>query len=193
MKLDEMGNIRNNKLTFSERRAAMTLKSTRRGFDPSDAVCFSENSVTLLRTALDEIVWLLDRGYKLKSVVELVGGHYQLTARQRIALQRAAATCRQQRHRAETMLPMVAAQHTPLNIDGFNLIILLEVALSGSPLILGRDGVLRDLAGLRGTYGIVDKTRLALALVGRALGVLGVPSANSFWMRRCPTPGGLDN
>ncbi|MDK9711567.1 DUF434 domain-containing protein [Acidaminobacter sp.] len=158
----------------------MTLKTKRRGFDPSDAECFSEASVTLLRTALDEIVWLLDRGYKLRSVVELVGGHYQLTARQRIALQRAAVTHSRQVHRAETMLPMVAVQHTPLNIDGFNLIILLEVALSGSPLILGRDGVLRDLAGLRGTYGIVDKTQVALAWIGRALGALGGPSAKFF-------------
>jgi len=158
----------------------MTLKTKRRGFDPSDEACFSEAEVKLLSKALDEILWLLERGYKIKSVVELVGGHYQLTARQRIALQRAAATHRQRDQRAKTLLPMVTAQHTPLNIDGFNLIILLEVALSGSPLILGRDGVLRDLAGLRGTYGIVDKTKLALALIGRALGVLGVPSAKFF-------------
>lgn len=158
----------------------MTLKTKRRGFDPSDSVCFSEVSVKLLRTALNEIVWLLDRGYKIKPVVELVGGHHQLTARQRIALQRAAATHCQQAHRAGTMLPMVAAHNTPLSIDGFNLIILLEVALSGSPLILGRDGVLRDLAGLRGTYGIVDKTQVALAWIGRALGTLGVPSAKFF-------------
>lgn len=158
----------------------MTLKTKRRGYDPSDEAGFSEASVLLLRKALDEVIWLLDRGYKLRSVVELVGGHYQLTARQRVALQRAAVTHRQQANRAETMLPMVAAQHTPLSIDGFNLIILLEVALSGSPLILGRDGVLRDLAGLRGTYGIVDKTPLALAWIGRALGELGVPSAKFF-------------
>lgn len=175
-----MGKSRDNSLSLSERRAAMTLKTKRRGFDPSDAVCFSEASVTLLRTALDEIVWLLDRGYKLRSVVELVGGHHQLTARQRIALQRAAATHCQQARRAETMLPMVAVHQTPLSIDGFNLIILLEVALSGSPLILGRDGVLRDLAGLRGTYGIVDKTQLALKWIGRAVEMLGVPSAKFF-------------
>lgn len=155
----------------------MTLKIKRRGYDPSDEICFSETSVKLLRRALDEIVWLLERGYRIKPVVELVGGHYQLTARQRMALQRGAATHEQGLHRAGIMLPMVEVRQTPLNIDGFNLIILLEVALSGSPLILGRDGVLRDLAGLRGTYGIVDKTQLALELVGRALGTLGVPSA----------------
>jgi len=158
----------------------MTLKTKRRGYDPSDEAGFSEAAVTQLRVALDEIIWLLDRGYNLRSVVELVGGHYQLTARQRIALQRAAVTHRLQARRAEHMLPMAAAQHTPLSIDGFNLVILLEVALSGSPLILGRDGVLRDLAGLRGTYGIVDKTYLSLTWIGRALGTLGVPSAKFF-------------
>ncbi|SCZ80070.1 DUF434 domain-containing protein [Acidaminobacter hydrogenoformans] len=158
----------------------MTPKTKRRGYDPSDEACFSVAATKQLRQALNEMIWLLDRDYKLKQVVDLVGGHYQLTARQRTALQRAAATHHQCARRAETLLPMVAVPQTPLNIDGFNLIILLEVALSGSPLILGRDGVLRDLAGLRGSYSIVDKTKRALSLIGRALRELGASRATFF-------------
>lgn len=56
-----------------------------------------------------------------------------------------------------------------LHVDGFNLIILIEVACSGGMLILGRDGLIRDLAGLRGTYKIIDKTEMALTLIGEAL------------------------
>jgi hypothetical protein len=158
----------------------MTPKTKRRGYDTADETCFSEVAAKQLRQALDEIVWLLDRDYKLKQVIDLVGGHYQLTARQRLALQRAAATGNQCTHRAETLLPMVAASQTPLNIDGFNLIILLEVALSGGPLILGRDGVLRDLAGLRGSYSIVDKTKRALSLIGEALSEIRPPCATFY-------------
>lgn len=158
----------------------MTPKTKRRGYDPSDEARFSEAATKLLRQALDEMVWLMDRDYKLKQVIDLVGGHYQLTARQRVALQRAAATHHQCALRAKTLLPMVAAPQTPLNIDGFNLIILLEVALSESPLILGRDGVLRDLAGLRGSYSIVDKTFAALKLIGQALMALSVPRVTLF-------------
>ena len=54
-------------------------------------------------------------------------------------------------------------------IDGFNLIITLEVAVSGGTLILGSDGIVRDLAGLRGTYKIIDKTEVALNLIGTFL------------------------
>ena len=68
----------------------MTPKTKRRGYDPSDEACFSEAATKQLRQALNEMIWLLDRNYKLKQVVDLVGGHYQLTARQRTALQRAA-------------------------------------------------------------------------------------------------------
>lgn len=55
------------------------------------------------------------------------------------------------------------------NIDGFNLLITLEVALSGGTLIIGSDGCIRDLAGLRGTYKIIDKTDIALQLIGKFL------------------------
>ena len=47
----------------------------------------------------------------------------------------------------------------------FNTIITLEVALSGSLLLQGMDGTIRDLAGLRGTYRIVDKTERAVELI----------------------------
>ena len=48
------------------------------------------------------------------------------------------------------MLSFDCAKDNCLFIDGFNLIITLEVALSGSSVLLGKDQVLRDLAGLRG-------------------------------------------
>ena len=79
---------------------------------------------------------MLDRNYKLSSILEFVGGHYQLSARQRIALKRATSTELQYKKRKSTMLPLEIAKNGCMHIDGFNLIITLEVALSGSPLIL---------------------------------------------------------
>ena len=75
------------------------------------------------------------------------------------------------------MLPFEAAKDGCLYIDGFNLIITLEVALSGSLVILGKDGILRDLAGLRGTYFLIEQTDLALDLIGETLKELSVPGA----------------
>lgn len=62
-------------------------------------------------------------------------------------------------------------------MDGFNTIITLEVALSGSLLLEGMDGTIRDLAGLRGSYRIVDKTVQAVELLLARPETLGVQRA----------------
>lgn len=153
---------------------------TKRGFDQEDNRWFSPKALVQLKIAQEEIQWLLDRGYKLSSIIELVGNHYQLSLRQRTALQRATSTKLQYEKRKSTQLSPEAAKDGFLYIDGFNLIITLEVALSGSILILGNDGVLRDLAGLRGTYRIIEQTNIALELIGKTLKKLDVPGVKFF-------------
>jgi hypothetical protein len=155
-------------------------KITRRGYDDEDSKWFSDESIEQLATAQQEIQYLLDRGYKMKPVIEMVGGHYQFSARQRTALQRATSAQLKYDKRRSTMLDFDEADKGCINVDAFNLIITLEVALSGSVLVLGKDGVLRDLAGLRGTYSIIDKTDAALSLIGRTLKKLSVPSVKFY-------------
>lgn len=155
----------------------MPLKTTRRGFEPDDYKCFSDEKLSLMSSAQEELQWLLDRGYGISPTIKFIGSHYQFTTRQRTAIQRATATNSQCIKRASTMLPLALAKDKCLNIDGFNLIITLEVALSGSLMILGNDGVLRDLAGLRGSYRLIDKTDKALDLIGKILDNLEVSKA----------------
>lgn len=71
--------------------------------------------------------------------------------------------------RKSKRLPIDNLNQETIYIDGFNLIITIEVALSKGILIVGSDGNVRDLAGLRGTYKIIDKTIKALELIGRCL------------------------
>lgn len=149
----------------------------RRGYDPDDARRFGAAALGQLKAASQEMQWLLDRGYKTGPVIDLVGGHHQLTTRQRTALRRAVSSSQQLAGRQATRLPLAAASQGCLYIDGFNLIITLEVALSGSLLILGNDGVIRDLAGLRGTYRLISQTSQALQLIGKILAQLAVPAA----------------
>lgn len=158
----------------------LTPKTTRRGFDTKDNKWFSEKAIKKLGIAQQEVRWLLDRGYKMGTIISFVGGHYQLASRQRIALQRATASKLQYEKRITTMLSMKSAKDDCIYIDGFNLIITLEVALSGSILILGNDGVLRDLAGLRGTYSIIEQTNTALEIIGKSLIQLAVPEVKVF-------------
>ncbi|MGD9568346.1 MAG: DUF434 domain-containing protein [Sedimentibacter sp.] len=158
----------------------MATKITRRGFDPGDTKSFSEENIKRLKVAQEDVQCLLDRGYKIKHIVEFVGSHFQLTARERTSLQRTTATQINYEQRKSKMLPIEYAKDGCLFIDGFNLIITLEVALSGSVILLGKDGTLRDLAGLRGTYRIIDKTDLALELIGKTLKDLSVPEVKIY-------------
>ena len=64
----------------------------------------------------------------------------------------------------------------------------MEVALSSPILLKCMDGTIRDLAGLRGTYRLIDKTQVAIKLicekleeykVGTAMFYLDAPVSNS--------------
>lgn len=152
-----------------------------RGVDPEDGRFFSGSALEKLRTAGQEAAWLMARGYAQGAVIELVGNHHQLSSRQRLAVLRCAATDAQCMSRAARCLPLSALPDGPLMVDGFNVIIALEVALSGGLLLRGRDGVLRDLAGLRGTYRLIRQTEEALDILFRAAEEDGVP-ALVFWL-----------
>jgi hypothetical protein len=101
--------------------------------------------------------------------VKLVGDRHSLTDRQRLAVARAACSNEQKDKRAAARVSLEAARGDQLLIDGFNTIITLEAALSGGVLIACRDGCLRDLASVHGSYRSVSETERAIALIGEAL------------------------
>lgn len=140
-----------------------------RGYNENDKRWFSGKELIKLKKAKVEIEWLLDREYKLEPVVIFVGDRYQLSTRQRDALKRTVCTTKDKNIRNQKRLSTENISEGCINVDGFNLIITLEVALSGSTLIVGSDDNIRDLAGLRGTYRIIDKTDDALMLIGSFL------------------------
>ncbi len=53
----------------------------------------------------------------------------------------------------------------PLGVDGYNLLITIESALSGGVILIGRDGCYRDLASVHGTYRKVEETIPAVKLI----------------------------
>ncbi len=139
-----------------------------RGYCQGDEKEFHGKAAELLKMAGGNLYYLLNRGYPVKGASVFVGNHYLLSERQRLALVRAvspAASIRRRREKECKALPDGADVH----IDGFNTVITLEVALSGSTLLRCMDGCIRDLAGLRGTYRLIDKTETALMRIGEAL------------------------
>lgn len=138
----------------------------RRGYVSKDAEEFGPKAQPTMDAAAQETQFLLDRGYDVKSATTFVGNHHLLSARQRMALARILTSKPALEARVAKELHVPPAK---MLVDGFNLIITFEVALSGSLLLAGEDGTIRDLACLRGTYRIVDKTLLAVQMLVDAL------------------------
>lgn len=152
---------------------------SRRGYIPEDEKQFTGKQLELLQKAADEVQFLLDRGYDVKPVTTFVGNHYLFSERQRLALARSVSARESIQKRMNKELLQTERGRLPetVHIDGFNTIITLEVALSGSLVFYCRDGALRDLAGLRGTYRVIDKTQTAIELLLRQVELLRISEA----------------
>ncbi|MFH1718590.1 MAG: DUF434 domain-containing protein [Planctomycetota bacterium] len=162
----------------------MPDRRTHRGPHPQDAELFAPDKIGDLRSALADFSLLLTKGYADKSALKLVGDRFSLTDRQRLAVMRSACSDRQldrrNRHRIE---PEDIASRS-VAIDGYNVLITVEAAMSDGVIFKGRDGCFRDLASIHGTYRKVTETIPALRLIGEFLHEIG--SGPALWLLDSP-------
>lgn len=150
-------------------------KEVHRGFCPTDAVAFSPSAVETLQRAQKHLCYLLTQGYGGEQSVTFIGNRFQFSARQRMALMRATASAADVAHRRQKERPVPQLANQTVLVDGFNLIILLEAALSPKTTLLRcMDGTLRDLCSLHGTYRPIAATRQAALYLLSALQKAGV-------------------
>lgn len=160
-----------------------------RGPRPGDARWFRPPELARLHEAAHDVAWLLDRGYPRESAVRFVGDHYQLATRQRLALSRGVCSEAERRSRAAREEGVEDVRGRTLLIDGLNLVITLEVALAGGPLLACTDGAVRDLAGLHGSYRPARQTEEAVERIGRALTTLRTAGARVYLDAPVPSSG----
>ncbi|MFA4944847.1 MAG: DUF434 domain-containing protein [Lentisphaeria bacterium] len=161
----------------------MPAPTRHRGPAPGDDHLFAPAALPSLRQATADLGWLLGRGYPADSSLKLVGDRFQLTARQRLAVGRCAAAPATAAARRARELPAAGLAGQRLLIDGFNLLVTLETALAGGLVFRGRDGCLRDLAGVHGTWRRLAETIPALELAGTVLAELR-PAAGLWLLDR---------
>ncbi len=155
-----------------------------RGPHPADAELFAPALLPRLREAVADFSMLLTKGYAEKSTLKLVGDRFSLTQRQRLAVMRSSCSQQQRQSRLARCVPIETLAGQPIAIDGYNLLITIEAALSGGLIFQGRDGCFRDLASIHGTYRKVEETVPAVKLIGEFLTeirtprVEGVPPSN---------------
>lgn len=139
--------------------------NAKRGFVPDDVRNFSDRVIPVLKKASRHIAYLINEGYSLKSASTFVGNHFLLSERQRLAIARSVATKKQLADRKNKCKSLKDIGNQIVWIDGFNQIITLEVMLNHSPLFYGMDTAVRDLAGLRGTYKMIEETDQAITMM----------------------------
>ena len=166
----------------------MPDKRTHRGPHPADEKLFDAKAIGDLRLAVVDYSLLLTKGYAQKCALKLVGDRFSLTQRQRLAIMRSACSDQQLASRNERLVVAENLAGKSLAIDGYNVLITIEAAMSGGYLFEGRDGCCRDLASIHGTYRKVAETIPAVQLIGdflqeidagKALWLLDSPVSNS--------------
>ncbi|MBE3145367.1 MAG: DUF434 domain-containing protein, partial [Planctomycetes bacterium] len=130
----------------------MPDKRAHRGQHPSDATLFAGDRIPDIQQAVADYSLLLSKGYAEKSSLKLVGDRFTLTERQRLAVMRSACSNEQQASRKSRQLDINAVAGQMIAIDGYNVLITIEAAMSGGLIFRGRDGCCRDLASIHGTY-----------------------------------------
>ena len=147
----------------------MTKQRNRGKNSNDDALFGSETIQRKLKDAVADMHYLLSRGYAEKSSLQLVGNKHRLNARQQQAVQGMSASLQQMELRQARQIAFDTIDQDTIIIDGFNLLIILESALSGAYVFKGLDNAYRDLSGVHGTYKRVQQTKQALLLVGELL------------------------
>jgi hypothetical protein len=162
----------------------MPDKRTHRGQHPSDATLFAVDRIPDIRCAVADYSLLLSKGYAEKSSLKLVGDRFTLTERQRLAVMRSACSDEQRASRKSRQLEISKIAGQLIAIDGYNVLITIEAAMSGGLIFRGRDGCCRDLASIHGTYRKVSETLPAIELIGGFLQQIGIDEA--LWLLDSP-------
>lgn len=152
-----------------------------RGRHPEDDRLFGRGQWERLRLAVSDLSWLLSREYAGTSAVKLVGDRYALTQRQRLAVTRASCSDAARADRARREVTWQSVREEPLAIDGFNVITTIEAALAGGIVFRSRDGCLRDMASVHGTYRSVMETPPAVEMIAQTV-AMWRPSACVWYL-----------
>jgi hypothetical protein len=152
----------------------MPDKRSHRGPNPADEKLFAPEAISDLRSALADYSLLLTKGYAEKSALKLVGDKFSLTQRQRLAVMRSACSDQQLASRSRNRIDVNNLSGQSVAVDGYNVLITVEAAMSGGVIFAGRDGCFRDLASIHGTYRKVTETIPAVRLIAEFLQELGI-------------------
>ncbi len=118
-----------------------------------------------LNRAAADLRLLLERGYPRERSLRLVGDRHRLDAPGREILRRAVVAPRTAQARRAKLAGLEDLAGNRVGIDGHNVILTLETALSGRLLVLADDGAVRDISRSARSFKLSPLTDRALGLM----------------------------
>lgn len=122
---------------------------------------FQDNKIN---EAKNDFKYLLNRGFPKKGALEFVGNHYLLKQEERNYLYRTVFTNKQMDERKDKLILLADIKDKEVTIDGYNVLITTESICNGEDenIVIGEDGVLRDINAVFGKYKQSETTEIAL-------------------------------
>lgn len=130
--------------------------------------------------AAQDLRWLLERGYPREKCLTLVGNRRGLNGPEREILRRAVYSPSLAARRRAKLAGLEGLKGRPVGLDGHNLVLTLESALSGRIMVRGDDTALRDIARSAAGWRWSDLTARVTGLILDALITQGAAEAR-FW------------
>ena len=132
------------------------------------------------QSAIDDYRFLKNKGYPGKAALKIVGDRYRLSGMARNCLFRAVIADEDCRKRRQKLTSAPVLKGESLGVDWYNVLITVESYLKGLPVFLSDDGVLRDSAGIHGSYRRGRITTLAIEKILEGIEQLGLCEVDMF-------------
>lgn len=155
-----------------------------RGSQTIDASLFALKEIPKLQQAAMDYNYLLTKNYSSKAALKLVGDHYQLHERQRLAMQRCVDNSNAVILRKSKCVDEQVCNKQIIEIDTYNILITMECCLSGAYIFKGMDTCIKDISGIHGTYHKVTETPEAIDIIANSLDALHIKK--SIWRIDAP-------
>ena len=117
------------------------------------------------REIVEDVRYLLNRGYSRERVVNFVGDRYSLSLNERNLLRRTVYSQSEIETTKKRLVRIEAINGMFLTVDGYCVLITIESALTNRSLFLCDDGVVRDISAVFGKYKHKKETNEALELL----------------------------